>query len=89
MFWRLPVWLLRTHIIFKQGTPDDRFDGSGNCRKKNGEIVPFRLLEKKCSLFLLIQENKMAKQSQRLNGLRAMRIEAAKARYLPDQCHTI
>ena len=61
MFWRLPVWLLRTHIIFKQGTPDDRFDRYGICRKRtNGEMVPVRPLEMKCSFFLLIQGNKMA-----------------------------
>jgi len=57
--------------------------------KKQWRNRSFNALREKCSLFLLIQENKMAKQSQRLNELSGMRIEAAKAGCLPDQCHTI
>ena len=52
MFWRLVVWLLRNAYTCR-GTLDDRFDRYGICRKRtNGEIVPVRLLEKKCSFFL-------------------------------------
>lgn len=51
MFWRLVVCLCLTHLIFEQGTSDDRFERYGICRKNQWRNCPYQALRGEVVLY--------------------------------------